>query len=53
MGTFSVIHWLIALIVAVLLFGPKVVSGFAKSAGQSIRSFKQGLAEDPPDELHP
>ena len=53
MGTFSVVHWLIALVVAVLVFGPKVVSGFAKSTGQSIRSFKQGLAEDPPDELHP
>jgi len=52
-GTFSVIHWLIALVVAVLLFGPKVVSRFTKSAGQSIRSFKQGLAEDPPEEHQP
>lgn len=51
MGTFSVIHWLVALVVAVLLFGPAAISRFAKGAGQSIRSFKQGLAEDPRDEL--
>jgi sec-independent protein translocase protein TatA len=51
MGSLSVVHWLIALVVAVLLFGPKAIAGFAKGVGQSIRSFKQGLAEDPPDEL--
>jgi len=50
MGTLSVVHWLIALVVAVLLFGPKVIAGFAKGVGQSIRSFKQGMAEDQPDE---
>ena len=51
MGSLSVVHWLIALVVAVLLFGPKAISGFAKGVGQSIRSFKVGLTEDLPDEL--
>ena len=51
MGSLSVVHWLIALVVAVLLFGPKAIAGFAKGVGQSIRSFKQGLNEDLPDEL--
>lgn len=53
MGTFSVVHWLVALVVAVLLFGPKAFANFAKGAGQSIRSFKRGLAEDLPDEVRP
>ena len=51
MGSLSVVHWLIALVVAVLLFGPKAIAGFAKGVGQSIRSFQKGLTEDPPDEL--
>ena len=51
MGTLSVVHWLIALVVAVLLFGPKAIAGFTKGVGQSIRSFKVGLTEDLPDEL--
>ena len=53
MGSLSVVHWLIALVVAVLLFGPKAIAGFAKGVGQSIRSFKQGLNEDLPGELQP
>ena len=53
MGSLSVVHWLIALVVAVLLFGPKAIAGFAKGVGQSIRSFKQGLTEDPRSELQP
>ena len=53
MGTLSVFHWLIVLVVAVLLFGPKAIARFSKGAGQSIRSFKQGMAEDLPDELQP
>lgn len=53
MGTFSVVHWLIALVVAVLLFGPAAISRFAKGAGQSIRYFKQGLTQDLPDDFRP
>jgi sec-independent protein translocase protein TatA len=46
MGTFSVWHWLIVLVVVLLFFGrgkiPELMGDFAKG----IKSFKKGMAED-------
>ena len=45
MGSFSIWHWLIVLVVVLLLFGrgkiPELMGDFAKG----ITSFKKGLAE--------
>jgi len=51
MGSFSIAHWLIVLVVLLLLFGPKKISELGKGLGQGIKNFKTGLAEDdaPPD----
>lgn len=46
MGSFSIWHWLIVLVVVLLLFGrgkiPELMGDFAKG----IKSFKKGLSED-------
>jgi sec-independent protein translocase protein TatA len=46
MGTFSVWHWLIVLVVVLLFFGrgkiPELMGDFAKG----IKSFKKGMSED-------
>lgn len=47
MGTVSLSHWLVVLVVALLLFGagrlPKAMGDLAKG----IRSFRSGMREDP------
>lgn len=47
MGTFSIWHWLIVLVVVLLLFGgagkiPKLM----RDMGQGINAFKKGLKEE-------
>lgn len=45
MGEFSPIHWLIVLVVALLIFGPKRIPEIAKSLGEGIREFKKSMRE--------
>jgi sec-independent protein translocase protein TatA len=47
MGSFSLIHWVIVLVVVLLLFGRGRVSEIMGDFGKGIKSFKQGLNEDP------
>jgi sec-independent protein translocase protein TatA len=43
MGTFSIWHWLIVLVVVVLLFGTKKLRNVGGDLGAAIRSFRKGL----------
>jgi len=45
MGEFSPIHWLVVLVVALLIFGPKQIPEIAKSLGEGIREFKKSMRE--------
>ena len=45
MGEFSPIRWLVVLIVALLIFGPKRIPEIAKSLGEGIREFKKSMRE--------
>ena len=46
MGTFSIWHWLIVLVVVLVLFGGRgKLSAVMGDAGKGIRSFKKGLKE--------
>lgn len=46
MGTFSVWHWAIVLVVIMLLFGGRgKISSLLGDAGKGIRAFKKGLSE--------
>jgi sec-independent protein translocase protein TatA len=51
MGTFSIWHLLLVLVVAMLLFGAGRVSEMGKGLGEGIKNFKKGLRED--DEPRP
>ena len=48
MGSFSIWHWLIVLLVVVLLFGTKKLRNVGSDLGSAIKSFRKGLAEDEP-----
>jgi sec-independent protein translocase protein TatA len=49
MGSFSIWHLLVVLIVAMLVFGAGRVSEIGKGLGEGIRNFKKGLREDEED----
>lgn len=46
MGTFSLAHWLVVLVVVLAVFGPGRLSGMMGDLGKGIKSFRQGMAED-------
>lgn len=46
MGSFSIWHWLVVLVVVVLLFGTKKLRNAGGDLGSAIRSFRKGLAGD-------
>jgi sec-independent protein translocase protein TatA len=47
MGTFSIWHWLIVLLVVLVLFGGSgKISSLMGDMAKGIKSFKKGLAED-------
>lgn len=53
MGSFSIWHWLIVLVVVVLIFGTKKLGNIGKDLGSGIKGFKEGLKGDetPPAQL--
>jgi sec-independent protein translocase protein TatA len=44
MGSFSIWHWLIVLVIVVLVFGTKKLSGAGRDLGEAVRSFKEGMS---------
>ena len=46
MGSFSIWHWLILLLVVMLLFGGNKVSGLMGDFAKGIKSFKKNMADD-------
>jgi len=51
MGSFSLIHWIIVLVIVVLIFGTKRLPGIGKDIGDAVRGFRKGLqGEDAPTE---
>ena len=47
MGSFSIWHWMIVLLVVLLLFGSGKVSNLMGDFAKGIKSFKKNMAEDP------
>ncbi|MBP6116624.1 MAG: Sec-independent protein translocase subunit TatA [Neisseriaceae bacterium] len=43
MGSFSIWHWVIVLIVVVLVFGTKKLRNVGKDLGGAVHDFKEGL----------
>ncbi|MBB3981675.1 sec-independent protein translocase protein TatA [Sphingobium fontiphilum] len=46
MGSFSLMHWVIVLLVIMLLFGGGRISGLMGDVAKGIKSFKKGMADD-------
>ena len=47
MGSFSIWHWMVVLIVVLLLFGSGKVSGLMGDFAKGIKSFKKNMADEP------
>lgn len=45
MGQFSLMHWLVVILILMLFFGPSKIEGLGKSLGRAIRGFKDGMNE--------
>lgn len=51
MGSFSIWHWLIVLLVVVLIFGTKKLKNIGSDLGGAVKGFKDGMkagGEAPP-----
>ncbi len=46
MGSFSIWHWLIVLVVVLLLFGRGKIPELMGDVAKGIKSFKKGMGED-------
>ncbi len=46
MGTFSIWHWIIVLVVVLLLFGAGKIPRLMGDVAKGVKAFKKGLAED-------
>jgi sec-independent protein translocase protein TatA len=56
MGSLSIWHWMIVLVVVVVLFGGRgKISGLMGDFAQGIKAFKKGMAEDdkPVEKIEP
>ena len=45
MGTFSIWHWLVVLLVVVLVFGSKKLGDIGKNVAEGIRGYQDGMAK--------
>ena len=45
MGSFSIWHWLIVLLVIILVFGTAKLKNMGKDLGGAIKGFKEGMKE--------
>jgi sec-independent protein translocase protein TatA len=45
MGSFSIWHWLIVLLVIILIFGTSKLKNMGKDLGGAIKGFKEGMKE--------
>lgn len=45
MGSFSIWHWLIVLVIVMLIFGTKKLRNIGQDLGGAVKGFKDGLKE--------
>ena len=45
MGSFSVWHWLIVLVIVMLVFGTKKLRNMGEDLGGAVKGFKDGMKE--------
>ncbi len=45
MGSFSIWHWLIVLVIVMLVFGTKKLRNIGEDLGGAVKGFKQGMKD--------
>ena len=45
MGSFSIWHWLIVLLIVVLVFGTKKLKNMGSDLGSAVKGFKDGMRD--------
>ncbi|MCF8167608.1 MAG: Sec-independent protein translocase subunit TatA [Rhodoferax sp.] len=45
MGTFSIWHWLIVLLIVVMVFGTKKLKNIGSDLGGAVKGFKDGMKD--------
>jgi sec-independent protein translocase protein TatA len=45
MGSFSIWHWLIVLVIVMMIFGTKKLRNMGTDLGGAVRGFKEGMRE--------
>ena len=45
MGSFSIWHWLIVLLIVVMIFGTKKLKNMGSDLGGAVKGFKDGMRE--------
>ena len=58
MGSFSIWHWLIVLVIVMLVFGTKKLRNIGSDLGGAVKGFKEGMKDgtaekpaDPPQQV--
>lgn len=49
MGTFSIWHWLIVLLIVVMIFGTKKLKNIGSDLGSAVKGFKDGMKDGAAD----
>jgi sec-independent protein translocase protein TatA len=53
MGSFSVWHWLIVLVMVMLIFGTKKLGNAGSDLGKAVKGFKDGVRGEDTQSAHP
>ena len=53
MGSFSIWHWLIVLVIVMLVFGTKKLRNIGQDLGGAVKGFKDGMKEGSADATAP
>ena len=53
MGTFSIWHWLIVLLIVVMVFGTKKLKNIGSDLGGAVKGFKDGMKDGSAPEENP
>ena len=49
MGTWSIWHWLVVMVIVLLVFGTKKLRNIGADLGGAVRGFKDGMKDSPAD----
>lgn len=53
MGSFSIWHWLVVLVIVVLVFGTKKLRNLGGDLGGAVKGFKEGMKGDDAEKSAP